>query len=66
MVGKVKYPVRAAYARFTPLYNHLTNMAEYLEQARLMNLSSKAYAIMREVGALEREIKPLLEKPRPD
>ena len=61
-VSKVKRPVQAAYARFTPIYNHLTNMADYLDQAGLVELALRVRFFMKDVGMLEREIKPLREK----
>ena len=62
MAAKVKYPVRAALARFTPIYNHLTNMADYLDQAGYGDLAVDVRSIERELGWTERKIKPLREK----
>jgi len=61
-VGKVKRPVQAAYARFNPIYNHLTNMADYLDQAGLAELALRARVFMKDLGILERDIKSLREK----
>jgi len=42
MVGKVKYPAKAALARFLPIKNHLNNMADYLLQAGEREMAEKA------------------------
>ena len=71
MAAKVKHPVRAAYARFLPIVNHLDNMQEYLAQAdttgvfpeKLVHrLCDKLSEIRNPLMALEDMIRPFLEK----
>ena len=61
-MAKVKYPVRAALARFLPIYNHLNNMSEYLLQAGAHDLAMHAQAFAQGLKDLEAVVKPLREK----
>jgi len=71
MAAKVKHPVRAAYARFLPIVNHLDNLQEYLAQAdrkgvfheRMVHyLCDKIAEIRNPLRDLEDMIRPFLEK----
>ena len=56
---KVKYPITAALARFLPMYNHLTNMADFLFEAGQHELGMKAQEFNRDLKVFEKTIKPL-------
>lgn len=62
MAAKVKYPVRAALARFLPIYNHLNNMSQYLVDAGHDDLAVKAMDFNLALKELEKAIKPLRGK----
>lgn len=62
MARKVNYPVRAAFARFAPIYSHLNNMGDYLYQAGLKDHYLEVECLKKVIGLLERDIKPLQEK----
>ena len=66
-----KHPVRAAYARFIPIVNHLDNLQEYLAQAdrkgvfpekHVHLLCDKIAEIRNPLMDLEEMISPFLEK----
>ena len=68
---KVKHPVRAAYAQFIPIVNHLDNLQEYLAQADTQgalpeklvhDLCDKITEIRNPLMDLEDMIRPFLEK----
>lgn len=61
-MAKVKYPIRAALARFLPIYNHLTNMAGFLSEAGHTDQALKAMEFNRQMREFEKTIKPLKEK----
>jgi hypothetical protein len=58
-MAKVKYPIKAALARFLPIYNHLTNMADYLIEAGQGELARRVLEFNRDLKGFERSIKPL-------
>jgi hypothetical protein len=58
-MARVKYPIRAALARFLPIYNHLTNMTDFLIEAGQSEMARKVLAFNRDLKSLEKEIKPL-------
>ena len=71
MVAKVKHPVRAAYACFLPIVNHLDNMREYLAQAdrkgafhpkEVHRLCDKLAEMKNALMDLEDMIRPFWEK----
>ena len=62
MAAKVKYPVRAALARFLPIRNHLFNMEGYLLQAGINEFKNELWGILASLIALEEKMKPLQEK----
>jgi|GEM_PF-1374522 hypothetical protein len=56
MVAKVKYPVRAALARFGPIRDHLENMDIYLTQAGI-DFGEHLQIILQTLTGLELRIK---------
>lgn len=70
-MAKVKHPVRAAYARFIPIANHLDKLQENLAQADRQGVFSertvhyfcdKIAEIRNPLRDLEDMIRPFLEK----
>lgn len=61
-MAKVKYPIRAAQARFLPIYNHLTNMADFLLEAGQNELARKVLEFSRDLRVFEKSVKALREK----
>ena len=58
-MARVKYPIKAALARFLPIYNHLTNMADFLIEAGQGELARKVLEFNRDLKVFERSVKPL-------
>jgi hypothetical protein len=58
-MAKVKYPIKAALARFLPIYNHLTNMAGYLSEAGHTELAQRVFDFNSNLRVFEKAVKPL-------
>lgn len=62
MAAKVKYPIRAALARFLPIRNHLVNVEHYLFHAGHDEFVEQISAIRMRLIKLQDCIESLKEK----
>lgn len=53
MARKVKFPYKAALARFSPIYGHLTNMADFLIEAGESERARKVLEFKRDLENFE-------------